>query len=248
LQNSLQIDSELLLYLPFMVGPLATATCDAWPSFEERGDFMFIGTGKHAPNLDAIKWLKTQIWPLIREGLPVAKCYIYGSYLPEHIMQMHQPQEGFFVVGTLDDVAARMCTKRINLAPLRFGAGLKGKLVAGMLNGTPNVTTPIGAEGMHDNLSWNGIIATTAAEFARAAISLYNDPLEWKTSQQNGKILIDALYDRAAHQKKLRFKLEAMASDLSSYRNRNFIGAMLHHHTMSSTKYMAKWITEKNKR
>ena len=76
LQNTIKIDSTLLLHLPFMVGPLSAETIASWPSFEERIDFMFIGTGKHAPNVDAIKWLKTEIWPLIRAELPSVNCYI----------------------------------------------------------------------------------------------------------------------------------------------------------------------------
>lgn len=248
LQDTLKIDTSLLLHLPFMVDPISDETRAEWPSFERRTDFLFIGTGMHAPNLDAIKWLKTEIWPLIRAALPLVNCHIYGSYFPERIKQMHRPQDGFYVDGAVEDVTPILQHKRINLAPLRFGAGLKGKLISGMLNGTPNITSPIGAEGMHGVLPWNGRIATTAVAFANAAIALYTNHTEWKEAQKNGVTLINSLYNSAAHQKNLLLKLESMANDLPVHRNRNFIGSLLQHQTLASTKYMSKWIAEKNRK
>ena len=70
-----------------------------WPSFEERQDFICLGNGKHAPNVEAIKTLKQHIWLLIRKKLPKAKLCIYGAYLPQQILELHDPKNGFEVLG-----------------------------------------------------------------------------------------------------------------------------------------------------
>lgn len=248
LQDTLSIDASLLFHLPFMVGPFDDKVVAEWPAFEQRTDFVFIGTGKHVPNRDAVKWLKNEIWPLIREKLPTVHCRIYGSYLPDAITQLHRPTEGFHVEGEAENVAALMRTKRINLAPLRFGAGIKGKLMAGMLYGTPSITTPIGAEGMHGNLAWNGRIAATAEEFAAAAVALYGDPVEWKQAQNRGVQIVNSLYNAQDRQQKLAHVLVKLSAEIPEHRRRNFIGGLLQHHTMASTMYMSKWIAEKNRK
>ena len=248
LRHTLKIDSSLLLHLPFMVGPLSDKIISSWPSFKERSDFIFIGTGMHAPNRDAIKWLKTTIWPQIRAKLPGINCHIYGSYLTQQIREMHAPREGFYVEGEVADVTSVMRTKRINLGPLRFGAGIKGKLMAGMLSGTPNVTTPIGAEGMQGDFSWNGSIASTADEFAAAAIALYADQKEWEKAKENGIHLVNRLYNATAHENNLRRRIEIIAGNLEAHRNQNFIGSLLQHQTMASTEFMSRWIAEKHRK
>ena len=93
------------------------------------------------PNIDAIRWLKNEIWPLVRKQLPTVNLRIYGAYLPESILQLHQPKEGFLVLGRADNAKEVLGEARVSLAPLRFGAGIKGKLVDSMICGTPSVTT-----------------------------------------------------------------------------------------------------------
>ncbi|MGB5498254.1 MAG: glycosyltransferase, partial [Maribacter sp.] len=156
LLNEVKMDKRLLLHLPFQLDKIDNAKIAAWPNFNTRKDFICIGNGKHAPNIDAIVWLKNEIWPLIRKSMPNANLYIYGSYLPEHIKQMHNPKAGFHVEGWTESVAAVIGQSRVNLAPLRFGAGIKGKLIDAMQCGTPSITTAIGAEGMHGVLPWSG--------------------------------------------------------------------------------------------
>lgn len=248
LRPVVQGHESLLIHLPFMIDPVDSTIIDKWPSFDEREDFIFIGFGGHAPNIDAIVALKTKIWPLIREELPTAKLHIYGANLPGHIHQMNNEKEGFVVHGWTKDVGEVMGKVKVLLAPLRFGAGLKGKLMDAMQFGTPSVTTFIGAEGMHDNLDWNGSIENDPKRFAEAAIMLYQEEPKWKVAQQNGVEIINTLYRKTIWYKKIVSKMDEIEHDLSLHRNQNFIGSLLQHHTMSSTRYMAKWIEEKNKR
>jgi glycosyltransferase involved in cell wall biosynthesis len=134
----------------------------------------------------------------------------------------------------------------VGLAPLRFGAGIKGKLIDAMQAGTPTITTPIGAEGMYADYPWNGHIADTAEKFAHAAVRLYQNPMEWKQAQQKGVPIVNGLYDKGVLGKKLADRITRIENNRQEHRNQNFIGAMLLHHTLASTKYMAKWIEGKN--
>jgi len=245
LTDVLKIDKSLLLLLPFMVPEITIET--KWTPFEERKDFVFIGGGKHAPNLDAIKTLKTIIWPLLQKQLPEATIHVYGAYLPQQILEMNKPNERFLVHGRAADVHEIMKMAKLCLAPIRFGAGIKGKLVAAMQNGTPSVTTTIGAEGMHGILDWNGYIENDHTAFVEAAVRLYTAKLPWKKAQEQGKTLINTLYSQHTLQHIFIEKLKQLQKELGIHRQRNFTGALLHHQTMTATKFMGKWIEEKNR-
>jgi glycosyltransferase involved in cell wall biosynthesis len=245
LTNTIGINENLLLHLPFMLAkdniPIKT------PSFEERSDFVFIGGGKHLPNLDAIKYLKKDIWPKIKTKLPNAKLNIYGAYLPQQILEFKDTLSGFNVLGKANNVSEVLQNAKVCLAPLRFGAGIKGKLLHAMQFGTPSVTTSIGAEGMHGELDWNGVIADKESDFVTAAVTLYLNRTEWKKAQRNGKALLDSRYHKASLENAFDFKIRQLHNHLENHRRQNFIGSLLQHQTMASTKYMSKWIQEKNK-
>jgi len=247
LTNVLKIDASLLLHLPFLLDKIDKKEVEAWSKFEMRQGFICIGNGKHAPNVDAVRWLKKEIWPLIRKELPKAELHVYGSYLPEQLQQMHKPSDGFLVEGWTNDAHKAMSKAKVNLAPLRFGAGIKGKLIDAMQTGTPSITTKIGAEGMHQDLKWNGTIAENVNDIAQAAIHLYTNKIAWQEAQQNGIQIINALYNRTTHEENFAVIIDNLKNTLEQHRATNFIGSMLVHHTLASTKYMSKWIEEKNK-
>lgn len=246
LKDVLRMDASILMYLPFLLNPIPKKEVNSWTPYENRKDFICIGNGKHAPNVDTIFWLKTEIWPLIRKQLPEAKLKIYGAYLPEQIHQMHKPKDGFYVEGWAEDSNQILQRTRVNIAALRFGAGLKGKLIAAMQNGLPSVTTPIGAEGIHADLDFNGNVAVTAETLAQAAVNLYTNENTWDIAQAAGVEIINTLYDKTDWIKKLDIKLDAVQIELDAHRTQNFVGAMLSHQSMASTKYMSKWIAEKD--
>ncbi len=247
LQEVVKIDQDQLLHLPFLLDPINENQIRSWTPFCDRNDFIFLGNGKHLPNIDAIIWLKRDIWPIIREFLPEAKIHIYGAYLPDHTMEMHQPQIGFHVLGWAADVKEVMGRARVNLAPLRFGAGLKGKLVDAMLFGTPSVTTYIGAEAMHDGLPWGGFIEEDPQQFAKAAFLLYTDRELWKKAQKNGTTIINQCFNKKEYCDKLGDRIKHIEANLESHRSKNIIGAILHHQSMASTKYLSRWIELKNR-
>lgn len=247
LKKTFKIDKSLLLYLPFLLNKMNTETLRSYPSFQNRNHFISIGNFKHEPNWNSVQYLKTDIWPLIREKLPEAQLHIYGAYVMEKVQQLHNKKEGFIIKGRAENIEDVFTNTRVCLAPLRFGAGLKGKLIDAMQFGTPSVTTNIGAEAMHHKLPWNGYITDDPTEFALKVIELYTNVKLWENAQQNGVEIINACYLKEKYEKKLLNKIENIQRNRVAHRLQNFIGALLMHHTLQGTKYMSKWIEEKNK-
>lgn len=247
LTTTFKIDKALLYYLPFLLEPISASTFDKLLSFEERKDFVFIGNFLHEPNWNAVQYLKETIWPLIRKQLPQAVLNIYGAYPSQKVLQLHQPKEGFLIKGRATKAQEVVSNACVVLAPLRFGAGVKGKLIEAMQCGTPSVTTTIGAESMHVDLPWNGFVADNPQVFAEKAVKLYNDKKHWLEAQYNGIAIINQRYSKALFVEDFKKQILFLQANLQQHRLINFIGAMLQHHTLSSTKYMSRWIEAKNK-
>ncbi|MFK5957886.1 MAG: glycosyltransferase [Lutibacter sp.] len=248
LKNTFKIDSSLLQYVPFLLETINKEVFNSLPTFQERKHFMTIGNFKHEPNWNSVQYLKTKIWPLIQQQLPNAKMLIYGAYATEKVQQLHNKKEGFLIKGWAESTHKVYTKSRICLAPLQFGAGIKGKLIDAMKFGTPSVTTSIGAEAMHKNLPWNGFIENNPLKFAARAIELYSNQKLWETAQQNGTEIINKCYSKEKYGKKLIKKVELIKKNYTKHKLNNITGALLMHHTLKSTKYMSKWIEEKNKK
>ncbi|MBW4360164.1 glycosyltransferase [Flavobacterium taihuense] len=246
LKTTFKIDEKLLYYLPFLLETILEATFKNFPSFEIRKNFVFIGNFLHEPNWNAVQYLKETIWPLLRKQLPEAELHIYGAYPSQKVMQLHQPKEGFHIKGRANDANEVAQNARIVLAPLRFGAGIKGKLIEAMQCGTPSITTTIGSESMHGHLPWNGFVTNDVIKFSEAAVQLYQDKKLWTASQQNGIAIINQRYSKEMFENDFASKIEFLRSNLPQHRLDNFFGALLQHHTLSSTKYMSRWIEAKN--
>ncbi|WP_456377637.1 glycosyltransferase [Lutibacter sp.] len=247
LKKTFKVPKYLVIYIPFLLDPKKLKSLNYYPSFQERSHFMTIGNFKHAPNWNAVVYLKTKIWPLIHQKLPNAKMFIYGSYATTRVTNLHNEKEGFLVKGWVESTEEAFKEAKICLAPLQFGAGLKGKLINAMQYGTPSITTTIGAEAMHNKLPWNGFITNNFEEFALNAVELYTNEKLWLSVQQNGVEIINNCYSKEKYEKKLIKKVNLIRKNYTKHRLANFTGALLLHHTLKSTKYMAKWIEEKNK-
>ncbi len=248
LQSVFKIDADLLYYLPLLLEPIDASTIQKFSSFEERHNFVFIGNFLHEPNWNAVQYLKETIWPLIRKQMPEAVLQIYGAYPSQKVLQLHKPIEGFHIMGRAHDSQEVVRNVRVVLAPLRFGAGLKGKLVEAMQCGTPSVTTTIGAESMCGDLPWNGFIADNPQVFADKAVELYLDKKLWLKAQENGFEIINRRYLKSAFADDFVEHILKVQTNLKQHRLHNFMGALLQHHTLTSTKYMSRWIEEKNRK
>jgi len=245
LTHYFSVPKALLHYCPFLMQK--NPQLKSLPDFASRKHFIAIGNFRHEPNWDSVLYLKHAIWPSIRAQLPQAELHIYGAYPPPKAIQLHNAKEGFFIKGWADDANAVMQHARVCLAPLRFGAGIKGKLADSMQNGTPSVTTSIGAEAMHGDLAWGGFIENNSAQFAEAAIKLHSDQAIWEKAQLQSTVILQNYFGALNHSALLVSRVNNLQKNLDTERKENFIGAMLRHHTLKSTQYMSQWIEAKNK-
>jgi glycosyltransferase involved in cell wall biosynthesis len=246
LKELFKIDISLLMYLPFMLTKITKKEQNGWKKFEDRKDFISIGNFLHEPNYQAVLYLKKHIWPLIHAALPQAKMRIYGAYPSQKVTQLHQEKQNFYVMGRAQSVNEVMENAKVCLAPLPFGAGLKGKVIDAMQNGTPCVLTAIAVEGMFGDLKANGFIANEPADFAKKAVEIYSSIELFEQFQANGVNAVNQLYNKSKWQKLFLARINNLIENLDQHRLNNFMGAMLQHHTLNSTKYLAKWIEEKN--
>ena len=155
------------------------------PGLEQRCDLVFVGSFRHPPNVDAARWLVLEIFPRIRESLPNVRLHLVGADAPESFGQFGEI-EGVLVRGHLPDLEALLDTARISLAPLRYGAGIKGKVNQSLSRGLPVVATGCAVEGMFLVDGHDVLCADTAEDFARAVVRLYDDPGLWRKLREGG--------------------------------------------------------------
>jgi len=241
LSETYGIPKEKLVHLPIY----AQERTSSLLPFEERVNFIFIGNFRHEPNWDATRYLKTTIWPLIRKKLPKAQLMVYGAYCSEKVHQLTNEREGFLVKGRADDALDVVSKARVSLAPLRFGAGIKGKLLESMIVGTPSVTTHIGAEGMTNGV-WNGFIEDHPVEFAEKAVLLYSDEEVWNAAQQSGFELIHQRFSKGKFDEVLDKVFNELA-DLEEHRKRSIVSLILQRESHQAARYMSIWIEEKKR-
>jgi len=256
LTKHFKIDPSILIHVPFMLSQTdsnQTAKISNQSSlgkkslsFSERQHFVTIGNLRHAPNWDSVLYLQ-QLWPAIKKQLPKAELHIYGAYTPPKATALNNKKLGFLIKDRAEDVHQIMSEARVCLSPLRFGAGIKGKLIDAMLEDTPSITTDIGAEGMTNGHPWPGIVANSEPSIIEAAISLYSDQNLWRSKQALCQPLLNGVYNKEKIAARLEKKLGEVFDDLECHRKSNFIGSMLAHHSLRSSKFMSKWIEEKNK-
>ncbi|MEH6535667.1 MAG: glycosyltransferase family 4 protein [Psychroserpens sp.] len=245
LKNTFQIEDSLLHYLPFLVENISERHIEQFPEFEDRQHFLTIGNFLHEPNYNALLYLKETIWKGIKQQLPEAELHNYGAYASQKVNQLHNAKDGFLIKGFAEDVNDVMQQSKVLLAPIRFGAGLKGKLFDAMQNGTPFVSTSHGVEGIVDKTNQD-FICDNADDFINYAVNLYQDESVWNAQKSLGFDILKNQFSKSEFESGFRMRLFALSEDLETHRQQNFIGQLLQHHTMQSTKFMSKWIEAKN--
>ena len=156
--------------------------------FGERRDLFFIGGFDHEPNVDAVTFFVNQIMPLVRQEIPDIRFHIVGSNMPTSIRDL--AMKHIIPVGYVEDVEPYFAQSRIFVAPLRHGAGMKGKIGQSLSFGLPVVTTPIGAEGIGMIDEMHALIRSDPADFAQAIVRLYEDEPLWQRLSESGRDLI----------------------------------------------------------
>jgi len=174
-------------------------------TFEERRDLLFVGNFNHNPNEDAVFYFIEEIFPLIKAKIPGIKFYIVGNNPTEKIKQAACGD--IIVTGWVPDVEPYLEQCKISVIPLRYGAGMKGKVGQSLVHGTPVVTTAIGAEGMNLRHNEHAFIADNAKEFAEYCVELYNNKNIWLKFSAEGKSLIDRQFSSAEMKRRLEYVL-----------------------------------------
>jgi len=165
--------------------------------FREREGIVFVGTFNHPPNIDAVLFYGRIIHPLVQKLLPGIKVSICGGNPPEVVKKLQG--NGIAILGHVPETRPYLESCRISIAPIRFGAGIKGKICEAMSYGLPVVTTPLGAEGLALSDGKDCLIADTPEKFAEAVARLYRDEPLWNSLSANGQSYIAAnLSEKAA--------------------------------------------------
>ncbi|MEJ2534661.1 MAG: glycosyltransferase, partial [Gammaproteobacteria bacterium] len=156
--------------------------------FDGRRDLYFVGGFQHPPNIDAVEWFISDIWPRVHAALPEARFHVVGSKAPDTLRQRVEAHAGEGVVfhGFVEDLEPFLAGCRLSVAPLRYGAGVKGKVNQSMSHGQPVVATSVAVEGLDAEHGREALIADEAADFADAVVRLYGDRALWERISEHG--------------------------------------------------------------
>ncbi len=160
--------------------------------FDQRTGLLFVGGFQHEPNVDAVEWLMAEIWPRLVDALPEVGLHIVGSRMPAALAERCREAGPSVVVhGFVEDLEPLLAGSRLALAPLRYGAGVKGKINQAMAHGLPVIATPLAVEGMHATAGLDAMVAESAEAFAAMTALAYSDEALWQTLAQGGLDNVD---------------------------------------------------------
>ncbi len=186
LLESMTVNAKLHLFPRIMNVP------DTAKSFAEHKDIVFIGGYQHTPNVDAVKYFAKEIMPLLRKKIPGVCFYAVGSKPPAEIKALES--EDVIITGFVEELNPLLDKMRVSVAPLRYGAGIKGKIGTAMAVGLPVVATSLAAEGMSLKDGDNILVADGSEAFANAVARIYQDEALWHNISQNGLAFADSAW------------------------------------------------------
>ena len=193
---------EADLQVPVEVIPNIHEIANTGLPFHKRRNILFVGAFRHPPNVDAVRFLVNQIFPLIRQRLGSAQLIIAGSDMPQLIRSMSAPRVR--TLGYVEDLGPLLNSCRVFVAPLRYGAGLKGKIGMAMAAGLPIVTTAVGAEGIDSTKRRLLLVAENPTEFADQVTRLYTDERLWDAISNRLRLYANANYSPTVVRRRLR--------------------------------------------
>src|SRR5438105_4832540 len=165
-------------------------------AFADRADFLFIGSFLHPPNVDAVLYFAREIYPLIAQHLPTAKFYIIGDKAPPEVVAL--ASKNVIVTGAVPDVRPFFESVKLSVAPLRFGAGVKGKINQSMALGVPVVATSVAVDGTGFRDRDEIVVADEPGASAKALMDLHESEYPWSLPSEHGLTQTRAIYSTAA--------------------------------------------------
>ena len=244
LKNHFCILSNKLHYYPFVINAENLAV--QYPVFSERNHLMMIGNFLHEPNSDAARFMANEIWPLVHKQLPEAQLHIYGAYHSDKHQQLHQPKKNVFLKGRCENALETMAQYKINLAPLRFGAGMKGKVLEGWLTNTATIGSPIAFEAMLFGQNLGFTPSINPNDIAQIIIKTYNNESTFDLITKIGRTQLINHFDENTHNSSLKTKILEHQNSLKANRKLDFYQSMFWQKQMRAEQYMSKWIESKN--
>lgn len=234
LTQQLNFPAEKLFYLPIFAEPAAQVAED-----NTRRNFVSLGNFRHPPNLDAVETLCRDLWPEINRHLPEAKLHCYGAYPVKKLQSMQT--KGVEFCGPMPDLAA-LGDYRALIAPLRFGAGIKGKVLDAWRYGSPVVTTSVGAEGLRHRGAFGGLIADSRDDFIEACCSLYHDDSLRKELAGTASSILREKFHSELYAGPFLQQLQMLRADLQSHRRKNIIGQMLQYQGHRASEFFSRYL------
>ena len=190
-------DANIVLF------PLIHEPAREIPPLAAREGVCFVGGFRHPPNADGICWFAEAVWPRVLEAVPRARLYIVGSHMTSQVQALASVP-GINTVGYVEDLDAFLDRRRVSVAPLRYGAGAKGKVAGSLARGVPTVCTPIAAEGMGLAPGVDVLVGNDAEEFAAHVIALLGDDAQWRRLSDAGLAYARETTSRASAHRRIR--------------------------------------------
>ena len=186
-----EVDESRLVLLRWIARPVPPAR-----GFAERRDICFVGNFRHPPNLDGVHWFVAEVLPRLRARLPDLRLLLAGSGMPAEIAALES--DAIEVLGWVPDLATLFGRVRVSVAPLRFGAGFKGKLATSLAHGLPVVGSSISLEGTGLAHGDGVAVADDPDAFAQEVVRLHEDAVSWQDQSARALERVAALYSPEA--------------------------------------------------
>ncbi len=167
--------------------------------FSTRSGIMFLGGFQHRPNVDAVHYFVSEVLPLVKEKLPKIKFYVVGSKPPESIASL--ASDDIVVTGYVKDLRPYFEQVRVTVAPIRYGAGIKGKVAMALSYGVPTVVSTIAAEGMLFQNGTEVLVADEPTQIAKMVIKLHEEKDTWEKMSEAGLKYVNRMYSFEAAQR-----------------------------------------------
>jgi glycosyltransferase involved in cell wall biosynthesis len=166
------------------------------PPRARQQDVLFIGDFKHLPNVDGMRWFVRDVWPHVLQGVPAARLQVVGAEPPEDLISMAQATSGVSVLGRVPDTAPYLDAAAVSIAPLRYGGGMKGKVVEALASAVPVVSTTVGIQGLSVQPGHDILVADDLVGFSHHVITLLSNPETAEAMGARGQQVASLLCDR----------------------------------------------------
>jgi hypothetical protein len=187
--QSHNLDSTRVARCPWVVDVVPRV-----PGFEARRDIAFLGGFNHHPNAEAVEWFVAKVMPLLSEAIPDVRFRVYGSFIPKSLSELAEKEENVVIEGWVPSVRQVYDNCKVFVAPLRSGAGIKGKVVDALAHGVPCVLSPVAAEGIAARDGVDVFIADSPDVWVKAIATLYSDMGVWNDMSRQALSLATARY------------------------------------------------------